>query len=226
MATNKVIFGNQILIDLTLDDVDETKVVAGTIFHKPNGESSIGDIPVENDFKEFYPLSAQYPILYPSAYYKQGFSVGIDQNTKEKLQPYNIKSGINILGIVGTLESPNTGVFFADTGTENSIFDIDTGLEMVKTFIAYFSNENIASGTARQRAYIQWDSSSPDIYDGSRSLISTNNAQSCAVIHHPLGTRIANSPSINDVSGGKITIQMPANIGYIKGTWHYIAVGD
>lgn len=42
MAVNKVQFGNRVLLDLTLDDVDETKVLSGTIFHKPNGEQSTG----------------------------------------------------------------------------------------------------------------------------------------------------------------------------------------
>lgn len=42
MAINKVTFGDEVLIDLTLDTVDDTTVVKGKLYHKPNGEVSEG----------------------------------------------------------------------------------------------------------------------------------------------------------------------------------------
>lgn len=43
MAINKVEFDNRVLIDLTLDTVDEKTVISGTIFHKPNGDIATGE---------------------------------------------------------------------------------------------------------------------------------------------------------------------------------------
>ena len=42
MATNKVVYGNTTLIDLTQDDVTEADVLSGKTFHKANGVRSVG----------------------------------------------------------------------------------------------------------------------------------------------------------------------------------------
>lgn len=39
---NKVVYGNNTLIDLTSDDVTENDVKQGVTFHLPNGEQSVG----------------------------------------------------------------------------------------------------------------------------------------------------------------------------------------
>lgn len=42
MANNKIVFGDEVLIDLTQDDVQEQSVLKGIQFHRPNGEVSWG----------------------------------------------------------------------------------------------------------------------------------------------------------------------------------------
>lgn len=42
MAINKVIYGNQTLIDLTSDNVTASDVRSGRSFHLPNGSSETG----------------------------------------------------------------------------------------------------------------------------------------------------------------------------------------
>ena len=42
MAVNKVVFGNQTIIDLTNDDVTASDVASGKYFHLPNGQRTVG----------------------------------------------------------------------------------------------------------------------------------------------------------------------------------------
>ena len=42
MAKNKVIFGDEVIIDLTLDDVTVADVAKGKKFHLPDGATAIG----------------------------------------------------------------------------------------------------------------------------------------------------------------------------------------
>ena len=45
---NKILYGDDVLIDLTTDTVDESKVLTGYTFHKPNGTLGIGQyVPIE-----------------------------------------------------------------------------------------------------------------------------------------------------------------------------------
>ena len=44
MATNKVILNNEVILDLSQDTVDESKVLQGVTFHKPNGDSAVGTL--------------------------------------------------------------------------------------------------------------------------------------------------------------------------------------
>ena len=47
MAINKVIFGGDVLLDLTGDTVTPSDVAEGIIFHQPDGETAIGtNIPI------------------------------------------------------------------------------------------------------------------------------------------------------------------------------------
>ena len=52
MANNKVIFNNQVLIDLTSDSVTADDVLNGVTFHLPSGESGIGTCNYDSDTSE------------------------------------------------------------------------------------------------------------------------------------------------------------------------------
>ena len=47
---NKVVYGNQTLIDLTSDTVTPDKVMSGTLFHLPTGEPSVGSMSIQYFF--------------------------------------------------------------------------------------------------------------------------------------------------------------------------------
>ena len=59
MASNKIIFGDEVLIDLTQDDVQESAVLKGIIFHRPDGEVSVGECEYTVDASECNALPAE-----------------------------------------------------------------------------------------------------------------------------------------------------------------------
>jgi len=70
MAINKVIFGNQTLIDLTGDDVTASDVLEGKIFHLPSGATSTGTCTYDADTSDATATAAE--ILAGKTAYKNG----------------------------------------------------------------------------------------------------------------------------------------------------------
>jgi hypothetical protein len=70
MAINKVIFGNQTLIDLTGDDVTASDVLDGKIFHLPSGATSTGTCTYDADTSDATATAAE--ILAGKTAYKNG----------------------------------------------------------------------------------------------------------------------------------------------------------
>lgn len=56
---NKVIFGEEVLIDLTGDDVQESSVLKGVKFHRPDGEVSTGECKYTVDASECNALPSE-----------------------------------------------------------------------------------------------------------------------------------------------------------------------
>ncbi len=59
MANNKVIFGGQVIIDLTGDTVSRSDVANGVTFHLPSGESTTGTNTFDSDTSEDTVLPAE-----------------------------------------------------------------------------------------------------------------------------------------------------------------------
>ena len=70
MAVNKIIYAGQTLLDLTNDDVTESDVLYGKIFHKPNGQSSTGTCTYDADTSDADAVAAE--ILAGKTAYKNG----------------------------------------------------------------------------------------------------------------------------------------------------------
>jgi len=132
---NKVIYGGDVLIDLTQDDVTAADVAAGKKFHLPSGAIGVGTSTYDADTSDATVVAAE--ILSGKTAYKngeeitgtmpnrgaqngsiatkegtvtiqQGYhdgsgAVGIDSTEQAKLIAENIREGITILGVEGTM---------------------------------------------------------------------------------------------------------------------------
>lgn len=67
---NKVIYGGNTLIDLTIDDVKKSDVLAGIKFHLPSGEPTTGTCPFDADTSDATATAAE--ILTGKTAYKAG----------------------------------------------------------------------------------------------------------------------------------------------------------
>ena len=131
---NKVIFGGDTLIDLTVDTVTVNDVLSGKYFHLPSGERVAGTSTYDADTSDATAAEAEIldgktaykngvkltgtmphrgavagiisaladPYIIQNGYHDGSGTVGIDAIEAAKIIPSNIKSGISMLGIVGT----------------------------------------------------------------------------------------------------------------------------
>lgn len=108
MKPNKVIFGEEVLIDLTEDTVEPTKLLEGETAHDASGETIEGSIPIIEG-EEIYNLNSKseaHSIEYGLHYGNE--TVQINPEDQEKLIPGNIKTDVTILGVDGTFTSDGT----------------------------------------------------------------------------------------------------------------------
>ena len=134
MAINKVVYGSQVLIDLTGDTVTKDNLLSGFTAHGKDGSPIEGACTFDVDSQdataavaeilagktayargamltgtmpnngsvsgEISTKDGQYSI--PQGYHDGGGKVGIAVTEQSKLIPGNIKTGVNILGVIGT----------------------------------------------------------------------------------------------------------------------------
>lgn len=132
---SKFIIGGEVVLDLTLDDVVEGRVLSGTKFHKADGTQGVGTCPYDADTSDgtakaaevltgktayvggekvtgtmpnrgavtgtIAAKDAQYTI--PQGYHDGSGKVGIDSTEKAKLIAQNIRQGVTLLGIEGSM---------------------------------------------------------------------------------------------------------------------------
>lgn len=132
---NKVIYGGDILIDLTGDTVSATDVLSGKTFHLPSGEQKTGTCAYDADTSDATANAAEILIsktaykngskvtgtmpnresvtgtitskaqeyTVPQGYHDGGGKVSIDTTEQGKLIPTNIRNGVTILGVEGSM---------------------------------------------------------------------------------------------------------------------------
>lgn len=191
MATNqyinKVIYGGQTLIDLTVDDVTRASVLSGIKFHLPSGEATTGTCEYDAKTSDATAVAAEilatktayvngakivgsmpnrgavegtitaldgiYTI--PQGYHDGSGKVSIASAEQAKLLPSNIREGVTILGVTGTMSGSEgvkaTSVTVTPYTTAQTIVPSDLGdfnsiTQVNVAAIAYSETDNEYGG--------------------------------------------------------------------------------
>lgn len=186
MAVNKVIYGGNVLIDLTGDSVTKDKLLVGASAHTMAGVKIDGECTFDADTSDATVVASE--VLDGSIYFARGSkgtgtmpNIGSqnedidnidDQITiqrghhdgsgkikiadveKKKITPGNIKEGVSVLGVVGTLKPSSSVTAQTKTVTPTSskqtiIPDAtyDYLSQVVVNAIPYVETVNAAGGT-------------------------------------------------------------------------------
>lgn len=188
---NKVIFGNETLIDLTGDDVGRSDVLAGKKFHLPSGEETTGTctydaytsdatataaeiLATKTAYKNGSKLTGtmtnngavvgtistktgQYTV--PQGYHDGSGKVSIDSTEQAKLIAENIRSGVTILGVEGSMSGSEgvkatsanvTPYTTVQTITPSDLGDYNSITQINVAAIAYTETDNEFGGVTVQ----------------------------------------------------------------------------
>ena len=135
MAISKVIYGGNVLIDLTADTVTADKMLTGTTAHKADGSSITGTCTYDANTQDATATAAEIltgktaynkgtkvtgtmtnngavtgsittktgTYTVPQGYHDGSGKVAISSTEQAKLVPANVREGITILGVTGTM---------------------------------------------------------------------------------------------------------------------------
>lgn len=185
MGKSKIIFGGQVLIDLTADTIKADKLLKGYTAHGADGEIITGECEFDANTQDATAADSEIlagKIAYvkgtkktgtmknngavsgkittkagsytvPQGYHDGSGTVTIDATEQAKLVPANIREGISILGITGTMSS-SEGVKAQSKSvtptTEEQTVLPDEGYNSLTSVIVaaipYVENENDAGG--------------------------------------------------------------------------------
>ena len=137
MANSKVIFGGEVLIDLTADTINKNALLIGYTAHGADGETIIGGCDYDANTQDATATEAEILVgktaynkakkltgkmpnngavegnistksgkyTVPQGYHDGSGTVQIDSTEQEKIIPSNIRDGVTILGVEGTMSA-------------------------------------------------------------------------------------------------------------------------
>ena len=183
---NKVIYGGQVLIDLTSDTVTRADVLNGVTFHLPSGETTTGTCAYDVDSSDCTAVVAEVlatktfakggsvltgtmpnrgavtgtitdkstPYTIPQGYHDGSGTVAIDSTSASALVPENVREGIEILGVTGTMSGaedmkPQSKTVTPSTVQQTIIPDSPTYnclSQVTVNAISYVETDNAAGG--------------------------------------------------------------------------------
>lgn len=152
VAINKVVYGGKTLIDLTGDSVTAVGLLDGITAHDKSGGQITGVVS-NNGAVEGVIDTADGEYTIPYGYHSGEGKVSIDAAERVKLVPDNIREGVTILGIEGTMsgiEGVNSQAKTVTPSAGTQIILPDDGhnylSEVTVNAIPYAESENSAGG--------------------------------------------------------------------------------
>lgn len=185
MAINKVVYGNQTLIDLTADTVSADKLLKDTTAHDKSGAVITGTCTYDSDTQDATVAVAEMlegktayargtkltgtmpnkgavtgtistkeeEFTIPMGFHDGSGKVSIASTEQAKLVPSNIREGITVLGVEGTMsgtEDANPQAKSVTPGLEDQVILPDDGYnylsQVTVSAISYKETENAAGG--------------------------------------------------------------------------------
>lgn len=184
---NKIIYGGEVLIDLTQDDVTAADVASGKKFHLPTGESTAGTCTYDADtsdatavaaeilasktaYKNGSKLTGTMPnrgavagtistvdgeYTVPQGYHDGSGKVSISSTEQAKLIAANIREGITVLGVTGTMSGSEavrataahvTPLTIPQTITPAALGNYNSITQINVAAIPYTETDNAAGG--------------------------------------------------------------------------------
>lgn len=185
MGVSKVVYGGNVLIDLTADTIVKEKILTGYTAHGANGELITGTCDYDSNTQDATAADAEIlsgktayvkgtkktgtmpnrgavngtintksgTFTIPQGYHDGSGKVGIDETEQAKLIPSNIREGVTILGIEGSMSGTEGAVPQSKTVTPTTSQQTilpDEGYnclsQVVVEAIPYTESENSAGG--------------------------------------------------------------------------------
>ena len=183
---NKVIYGGNVLIDLTSDTVTAADVQSGVTFHLPSGEPKTGTCTFDVDSSDCTAVVAEVlatktfakggqvltgtmpnrgavtgtitskstPYTIQQGYHDGSGTVSIDSDSATALVANNIREGIEILGVTGTMSGsegmhPQSKTVTPSTSQQTILPDSPTYnclSQVTVNAISYVETDNAAGG--------------------------------------------------------------------------------